>query len=149
MSRLQTAGMNAWQDPPANAYRYAQAVGPDVIDVNGHVNNVAYIQWMQDAAVRHYGSIEAVKALALDAFTWVARSHQIEYLSPAFEGDVLEVATWVADFARVRSNRHYAFTRRGDGRRIAHGVTDWIFFDRVRQRPAVIPPDLKAAFELP
>jgi acyl-CoA thioester hydrolase len=138
--------MNNWQDPPDDAYRYQQEVGSDVIDVNGHVNNVAYIQWMQDAAIRHYGSLEGVRALALDGFTWVARSHRIEYLSPAFQGDVLEVTTWVADFGRVRSNRHYAFLRIADQRRIARGVTDWIFFDLARQRPAIIPPELKAVF---
>jgi acyl-CoA thioester hydrolase len=28
-------------------------VTPDVLDVNGHANNVAYVQWLQDAAIHH------------------------------------------------------------------------------------------------
>ena len=32
------------------------------IDENGHVNNVAYVQWMQDIAVEHYSSIGGLEA---------------------------------------------------------------------------------------
>jgi acyl-CoA thioester hydrolase len=30
------------------------AIPQSVIDENGHVNNVAYVQWMQDIAIEHY-----------------------------------------------------------------------------------------------
>jgi acyl-CoA thioester hydrolase len=36
---------------------YTFTIPENVIDENGHVNNVAYVQWMQEAAVRHYESI--------------------------------------------------------------------------------------------
>ena len=32
------------------------------IDENGHVNNVAYVQWMQDVAVEHYASMGGIEA---------------------------------------------------------------------------------------
>ena len=55
------------------------------IDENGHVNNVIYVQWMQDIAVEHYSSIGGIEAQGLDV-TWMVREHQVEYLLPAFAG---------------------------------------------------------------
>ena len=34
-------------------HRLEIAVTPEVIDGNGHVNNVEYIRWMQQAAISH------------------------------------------------------------------------------------------------
>ena len=34
-----------------SVYRHELVVGPEVVDGNGQVNNVAYVQWMQDAAI--------------------------------------------------------------------------------------------------
>ena len=34
-------------------YRLEIIVPAEVVDRNQHVNNVAYVQWMQDAAVQH------------------------------------------------------------------------------------------------
>jgi hypothetical protein len=51
---------------------------------NGHVNNVQFVQWMQDAAVRHYESLGGILLTQALETTWVVRSHNIEYLRPAF-----------------------------------------------------------------
>ena len=56
------------------------------IDENGHVNNVAYVQWMQEIAIEHYASIGGIDAQGKDG-TWVVREHHIEYLQPAFAGE--------------------------------------------------------------
>jgi len=58
--------------------------------------------------------------------TWVARSHHIEYLRPAFAGDEIEARTWIADLRRVRAQRRYEFMRQSDGVIIAKGETDWV-----------------------
>ena len=35
-------------------FRHEFTVPEDVIDGNGHVNNVAYLRWMIDVAIRHF-----------------------------------------------------------------------------------------------
>ena len=35
-------------------FSYEFVIPAAAVDANGHVNNVMYVQWMQDAAVRHY-----------------------------------------------------------------------------------------------
>lgn len=97
----------------------------DVIDENGHVNNVAYVQWMQDIAVEHYASIGGVEAQGTES-TWVIREHKIEFFLPAFEGEDIEIRTWVENIRRVRSLRKYEFARKLDGKILVKGETDWV-----------------------
>jgi acyl-CoA thioester hydrolase len=129
-------------------YRHEFVVGADVIDANGHVNNVAYVQWMQDVAVCHFTSVGGVGLLKELGGTWVARAHRIEYLRPAFAGDRIEARTWVADLRRVRSHRHYEFVRVSDRAVLARGETDWVLVDVQSGKPKSIPEAIRRAFTL-
>jgi acyl-CoA thioester hydrolase len=108
------------------------------IDENGHVNNVVYVQWMQDIAVEHYATAGGVAAQGQNA-TWVVREHKIEYLQPAFAGQEVEIRTWVEDARRVRSLRKYEFVRKSDSSLLVRGETDWVFVDSNTGRPLPIP----------
>lgn len=129
-----------------HAYEYEIEVPPSAIDANGHVNNVQYVQWMQEAAVAHFTAAGGTPIMQAHAATWVVRSHQIEYLRPAQAGDRLAVRTWVEDFRRVMSLRKYEFTRSPDRTVLARGQTEWVFLDLATGRPKSIPPELRALF---
>jgi acyl-CoA thioester hydrolase len=130
------------------AYEYDFDVPASAIDDNGHVNNVEYVRWMQDAAVRHFDAAGGTPLLQSTGAMWVVRSHRIEYLRPAFPGDRLRVRTWVEDFRRVLSLRKYEFTRPADGTVLAKGETEWVFIDAATGRPKSIPPELQALFRI-
>lgn len=117
------------------------------IDENGHVNNVAYVQWMQEIAVEHYASLGGIEAQGSDA-TWFVREHRIEYLRPAFAGEEIEIKTWVENIRRVRSLRKYEFVRKSDGRVLVKGETDWVFVDVRTGRPLPIPEEVSNVFSL-
>ena len=140
--------MSPTESKTAAIYRHEFTVAGDVVDQNGHVNNVAYVQWMQDVAIQHSQAAGCSAATQAAGATWVARSHQIEYLSPAFAGDDLEVLTWVVNLRRVRSLRRYRFVRKSDGRVLAQGETDWVFVDAKTGRPRAIPEIVTRAFTL-
>ena len=129
-------------------YRDEFAVPADAIDGNGHVNNVAYVQWMQDIAVRHFDAVGGVDAMHAVGGTWVVRSHKIEYLSPALASDCVRAETWVVDLGRVRSHRWYRFTRVSDGNLLAKGETEWVFVDAESGRPRSIPESVRRVFTL-
>ena len=129
-------------------YRYEIIVPAEVVDGNRHVNNVAYVQWMQDAALKHSAATGCTRMTEAVGATWVARMHRIEYLSPAFAGDAITVLTWVADFRKVRSLRRYKFVRAADQKVIAQGETDWVFIDVSTGRPRGIPGEIASLFEL-
>ncbi|MEO0794766.1 MAG: thioesterase family protein [Verrucomicrobiota bacterium] len=121
-------------------------VGPDAIDRNDHVNNVVYVQWMQDVAIAHARSTGGAQETDRLGATWVARSHHIEYRRPALLGDRLIAKTWIAEVERVRSKRRYQFLKADDQSVIAHGETDWVYIDANSGRPLAIPDSVRACF---
>lgn len=127
-------------------YIYEVEVASATIDVNGHVNNLEYVRWMQDAAVAHSDAVGCTRATLEGGFTWFVRSHHIEYLRPAYAGDHIEVRTWVADFRRAFSLRKYEMVRRGDGALLARGETNWAFLEAASGRPRSIPEEIQALF---
>ena len=74
-------------------FREEFAVPQDAIDANGHVNNVVFVQWMQDVATRHFEQVGGGELMRKAGAMWVVRSHQIEYSSPAFAGERVQVMT--------------------------------------------------------
>ena len=129
-------------------YSYEFTVPPDALDENGHVNNVRYVQWMQEAAVHHYESIGGIPLTQAIGATWVVRSHNIEYLRPAFAGDRIEVNTWVVNIRRVRSLRRYRFIRVADGKLLVKGETDWVFVDTKTGVPRLVAAEIIRIFPL-
>ena len=124
-------------------FTYTLTVPQNVIDENGHVNNVAYIQWMQEAAIRHGESAEYKPAQNTG---WFVREHRIEYLFPTFLGEEIEVRTWITEWKRVRLHRRYEFIRHPDGKVVARGETDWVHVDVKTGRPIAIPGEIQMLF---
>jgi acyl-CoA thioester hydrolase len=112
------------------------------------VNNVAYVQWMQDIAVRHSETTGGTQAVMEAGAMWVVRKHCIEYLRPAFAGDHIRAMTWISSFRRALSLRKYKFLRISDNTVLSRGQTDWVFVDATSGRPRMIPPEVSGAFTL-
>ena len=124
-------------------FQFDIPVTAEVVDRNGHVNNVAYIQWLQDAAIRHARESGCMDATAAAGAIWVVRTHHIEYLAPAFAGDTLRMLTWVVNFKKVRSLRRYKLIRAADQTVVARAETDWVFVNAKTGRPQTIPDEVK------
>lgn len=127
-------------------YRYDIIVPKEAEDLNGHVNNVEYLRWMQDAALLHSASLGCTQATKAAGATWVVRTHRIEYFRPAFAGDEVSVLTWVANVRRVQSLRKYRVVRLPDKALLAEGETDWVFVDAQSGKLRSIPKDIKSLF---
>ena len=118
------------------------------IDANGHVNNIVYLQWMQDAAIAHSDALGCTALTSAAGCCWVARSHHIEYLRPAYAGDRIAVITWIVDATRKSSSvRRYQMVRDTDGAVLAKGETLWVFLDTQTGRPRTIPAEVIGCFE--
>ncbi len=130
-------------------YQHAHRVLESEIDALKHANNLAYLAWMQAAALAH----SAAQGWPAERYHqqgagWVVRSHQIEYLRPAFAGDELIVSTWVAGFRKVTSLRRYKIVRTSDERILSTGATDWAYVNFTTGLPTRVPPEIIAAFQI-
>jgi acyl-CoA thioester hydrolase len=133
-------------------FEYSHVVtDAEIDDVINHVNNLAYLKWMQSAALAH-SAAQGWPAAAYQELGagWVVRSHQIEYRQPAFPGDAIVVRTWVANLKKVTSLRRYEIIRAGTGKKsiLAIAATDWAFIHFATHQPRRIPPEVISAFEI-
>jgi acyl-CoA thioester hydrolase len=79
---------------------------------------------------------------------WVVRSHFIEYLRPAFAGELLSAHTWVPRFDERATPRRYLFVREADRQLLAQAETRWVFVDLATGRRRPLPAELTTAFEV-
>jgi len=103
------------------------------IDRQGHVNNVAFVRYVQDIAVAHWRATAAADVQA--AFTWVVRKHEIEYFRPGLPGDELAARTWVGEPAGATWERFTEITRASDGQVLVKARTVWVLLDAATGRP--------------
>jgi acyl-CoA thioester hydrolase len=111
-------------------------VKPTDIDAMGHVNNVVYLQWVQDAAAAHWQAL--ADAHLQKQYNWVVLRHEIDYQRPAFLHDVLEARTWVQSYAGVRSVRVVQIVRTTDQHVLAEARTTWCLVSAATGRPSRI-----------
>lgn len=132
---------------PAPLYCHRFAFPAEAQDENQHVNNIEYVRMLQESAIAHTRQNGWTPAeLHARGWTWVVRSHFIEYLKPCRAGESIALYTWVAKFKKIRSQRNYRFVRIADGAILAQAQTDWVFLDSCRGRPIPIPPEVLAAY---
>ena len=123
-------------------------VQPEHIDILGHVNNVVYIQWMQDVALAH---IEAL-GLGLTQYlelkhAMVAVEHHMQYRRAAIEGDELILRTWLDHIDALYSYRKYAFYRPKDQSVLFVGNTKWACIEIATGRPKRMSPSFIQAYQ--
>ena len=121
-------------------------VKPEHIDELNHVNNVVYVQWIQDVAAKHWfnASTEEMKRQC----TWVVMRHEIDYLAEAFLGDHLELFTWIDPATGPMQQRMVLIQRKSDQKAIAKATTSWCLLDPVTGKPKRISPEISAAMGL-
>ncbi len=131
--------------PPV--FDYPHTVQPEEIDALGHANNVAYVAWMQAAAVAH-SEAQGWPGSRYQQLGqgWVVRSHHIEYLQPAGLHDRIVVRTWVSTMKKATSVRRYRILRPEDGALLATAETRWAFIDYATGQPARIPAEVAQSF---
>ena len=132
-----------------NIYTQQITVGQDDIDMQHRVSNLRYVAWMQDVAVAH----SAVCGWPMERYDsigqgWVVRQHTITYKRPAFLGDVITAATWIAFYASRRSLRRYAFWNAKEKALLAEAETQWVFIDMTSGKPVSVPDELQDSFPI-
>ena len=118
---------------------------PSDIDENGHVNNVVYVGWLQDAGTAHWNA--SFDEDTRTRWSWVGVRHEIDYFRPLMpDATGVKARTWVGDPQGPRFNR-FVRIEDGEGRLCAQGVTEWVLVDAKTMRPHRIPADMLPAFE--
>ncbi|MEY4930327.1 MAG: hypothetical protein RI909_1051 [Bacteroidota bacterium] len=103
------------------------------IDELGHVNNVVYVRWVQEVAAAHWNSLASSEVK--QKYVWVVLRHEIDYLSAAFEHDLITATTWVGESNGARSERFVHIINTKTGKLLAKAKTIWCMLDGATMRP--------------
>jgi acyl-CoA thioester hydrolase len=114
------------------------------LDAVNHVNNVVYIQWMQDIASMHWHAIATPELK--NKFVWMIRRHEVDYHNQAFLNDNLLITTWTGEYTNVTWKRHYEITRPADNKKIISAVSLWIPVDVETQKPQRVDEAMVSLF---
>jgi len=122
------------------------------IDELGHVNNVTYVRWVQDAAVAHWRA--GAPAADQARLFWIVLRHEIDYLRPAHLADRIVARTWVGTATRLRFERHTEILRAEDLAAkepecvLARARTLWCPIDAASKRPTAVSAELRSRFSV-
>ena len=153
-------------DPQVAAFETFFRVRFHEVDALGHVNNAAYLNYLEQAAIDHatFLGLDLPRLQALGG-VFVARRHEIVFLKPTFAGDLLRVVTWLGEPRGARVERHYLVFREvetrtevalagrpvtwsgmpADAALVTRATTEWVFAGRHGQ-PRRIPDEVVRLF---
>jgi acyl-CoA thioester hydrolase len=108
----------------------------------GHVNNSVYLRWIEEAVHAHWATLATPAEFA--AYLWLAVRHELDYRSPAFADDVLQVETRIVAIRRVRAWYETAITCRNTI--LVEARSCWCCIDAESRRLTPIPAGMAARF---
>ena len=118
-------------------------VQPEDIDGLGHANNAVYVSWLERCAWRHSQSLglDLAEYRRLDRAMAVLR-HEIDYLASAYEGDQLQMATWIVESdQRLKMTRHFQLKRPADDLTLLRAQTTFVCIELSSGKPKRMPAE--------
>ena len=94
-------------------------------------------------ATAHWQAV--ARAEDRDRFVWVVTRHEIDYLRPTLEGEMVTLTTWVGTPSGARFDRFVEISG-ADGTLRARAATVWALIDTRSSRAVRVPAEVAAPF---
>ncbi len=118
------------------------------IDFVGHVNNIVYIQWLENGRVRLLEAIgmPAFELAVSDGIVPVLTETSIKYKKPLFLNNTVTVEVWISKLNNASAIMEFRFFNE-KGELCATAQQKGLFIDRKTMRPARLTEEYRQAFE--
>ncbi len=128
------------EEPVPQIYEETLTVRREDLDELDHVNNVRYVQWMEDIAKSHWEKKAPIEVK--EKYLWMVVRHEIDYKGQAFLGDELLVQTYVGKHTNVTSQRHVVIRNKTTNKVLINALSTWCLLDAQSRRPAKIEVEM-------
>jgi acyl-CoA thioester hydrolase len=125
-------------------FEYPITILQSDIDEQGHVNNIIYLKWVQEAAIAHWTSVANTQMLENNI--WVVSRHEIDYLKSAYSDSKLKTKTWVTEPQGAKSERYINIVDAETETIYAKIKTTWYLLDSKTKRPKRIDAEIVNVF---
>jgi acyl-CoA thioester hydrolase len=126
-------------------YEKTITVTSEDLDELLHVNNVRYVQWIQDISKEHWE--KSVPKKYMKEVIWVVQNHNITYRTAAKLGDIITVKTYIAETKGATSVRMVEMRNKKSGELLLESKTSWCLLHPKTFRPMRISGEISAIFE--
>nr|WP_292960738.1 acyl-ACP thioesterase domain-containing protein [Muricauda sp. UBA7809] len=120
-------------------------VVPNDLDDLNHVNNIRYVEWIQDISKKHWNTVTSEKIQK--SMIWVVRNHNITYHRSAVLGNTINITTYIEASRGPISTRVVEIKNNDTGELLVKSATEWCLLDASTLRPKRIPEDVRVLFE--
>jgi len=110
------------------------------LDELNHVNNIRYVEWVQDIAKQHW--LKHASQDTLENYFWVMTNHCIEYKNEAFLNDTIKLKTYIKSSKGAISTRIVEITNNENDQLLAKSETKWCLMSMKSKRPARMTPEI-------
>ncbi|WP_033962209.1 acyl-CoA thioesterase [Psychroserpens jangbogonensis] len=114
------------------------------LDARNHVNNVTYVQWVQNIAEENW--IDNTSTTIRDNYYWVMLSHHIQYKAEAILGDGLLLKTFVTKSEGLRSTRIVEIYNQNTSKLLSSSETIWCLMSHETNKPTRITQEIVELF---
>ena len=125
-------------------FEQEKKVEGDDLDQNQHVNNVRYVQWIQDVAKAHWE--KRAGSELREKYFWVVIRHEIDYKNQAFKDDELLLQTFVGKHTHVTSVRHVNIINKNSNETLVKAKSTWCLMDGESKKPVKITEEMLKIF---
>ncbi len=114
------------------------------LDNLNHVNNVRYLEWVQEISKAHWE--KAVEKSISSQFLWVVRNHTITYHQSAVLSDELKISTWILEWKGPLSIRFVEIKNNKSQQLLVSATTEWCLLNPKTWKPVRVPEHIKKLF---
>lgn len=126
------------------------AVRPDDIDMNQHVHNSKYFDYVLAA---RYDQMERCYGMSMEAFihrglSWVVKASYMEHKRPLRIGDSAIVRTQIEEIEGSGVKVGFSIMKESDAKLVARGWFDYVLVSLQSGRPQSIPDDIREKYSV-
>ena len=107
------------------------------LDQNNHVNNVQFVQWVEEVASEHWEMLKRETPYVND--DWLLLEHHLQYKKQVYLGEVLTVKTYPQPPEGIKQPRKVEFFCEDE--LVMDSRTLWVLFDKDKQKVKRLDPD--------
>lgn len=118
-------------------------------DAMGHMNNARFFSFMEEGRVAYIRKLFPAEnpSDSFKFFPFILADAQCSFKSPAYTGEIIEVALGVTAFGTKSFTIEYILTELKSHRLVATGKSVMVMYDYEKQKSVVVSPEFREAVE--
>ena len=113
------------------------------LDAMGHVNNVAFLAFMEDARMQYWKALR--KAHGLKGINFILADVTCRYLSPAYLGETLVIGIRARNLGNKSYQFEYRMEEKASGRLVTEGRSVQVMYDYKQKQSVSIDANMRDA----